>query len=227
MSSRKAMADDGFSPELVVGARFEGVFEIPCIESPREVVIPKGFTPFTRRHCAPTQHEALSFFEFDTEFAEVLISPERFIETAQSFEVFVPTDNSLYRDQPLATQIANVYRSRAIGFYFQRHGANVYPLIRWGDERTYTDYVLPEPVAFAGAPKNSIVVISTYGCIRGMEDKMHFQAGLEAMVDTLTPEVVLVHGAMPAAVFSHVLSKSEFIQYPDWITRVKSGGARG
>lgn len=94
------------------------------------VIVPKRFTPFTKRHKAPTEHEAPRFFEFDTRFAECLIAPELFVETARAFNVFVPTDNSLYRDQPLTTQTGNMYRSRAIGFYYQKHGTNVYPLIR-------------------------------------------------------------------------------------------------
>ena len=227
MTATKTTMDDGFNPELVEGARFDGVFEIPCIEEPREVVIPEGFTPFTKRHRAPTDREALSFFEFDSKFADVLIAPELFIETVRNFLVFVPPDNSLYRDQPLTTQIGNVYRSRAIGFYYQKRGANVYPLVRWGDERTYTDEILPEPVSFMVVPKGSVVVISTYGCIRGSENKRHFQAGVECMVDFLRPQLVLVHGAMQKNVFAHVLSKSEFIQFPDWITRMKTGEHHG
>lgn len=223
MPSTKATMDDGFNPELVKGARFDGVLEIPCIEMPKEVIIPEGFTPFTKRHRAPTANEALSFFEFDMKFAEALITPDLFVKTAKSFSVFVPPDCSIYRDQPLATQIGNVYRSRAIGFYYQKRGASVYPLIRWGDERTYTDEVLPEPVSFMGAPKSSVVVISTYGCIRGAGNRHHFQADVECMVDYLHPQLVLVHGSMPKSVFAHVLSKSEFAQFPDWTTRMKGG----
>ena len=157
----------------------------------------------------------------ELKFAEALIAPELFVETSRSFSIFVPPDCSLYRDQPLATQIGNIYRSRAIGFYYQKRGANVYSFIRWGDERTYTDEVLPEPISFMGAPKDSVVVVSTYGCIRGAENKHHFQAGIECMVDYLHPQLVLVHGAMPKAVFAHVLPKAEFIQFPDWTIRMK------
>ena len=227
MAVTKASMDDGFDPELVEGARFDGMLEIPCIEKPSEVVVPEGFTPFTQRRRAPTDSEALSFFEYDTKFAEALIAPEAFIGTAKSFSVFVPPDCSLYRDQPLSTQIGNVYRSRAIGYYYQNNGANVYPLIRWGDERTYTDVALPEPVSFLGAPKDSVVVISTYGCIRGLENKRHFRAGVECMVDYLRPQLVLVHGAMPKSIFAHVLPKAEFVQYPDWTSRMKAGDRRG
>ena len=215
--------DDGFNPELVRGARFDGVLEIPCIEPPEEVILPEGFTPFSMTNRAPTKSEALSFFEFDTRFSEALATPERFVDMAKSFSIFVPPDCSLYRDQPLSTQIGNVYRSRAIGFYYQRRGANVYPLIRWGDERTYTDLALPEPVSFLGVPKHSVVVVSTYGCIRSKENKHHFQGGIEAMVDYLKPELVLVHGSMPKRVFAHVLSKSEFVRFPDWTSRMRGG----
>ena len=56
---------------------------------------------------------------------------------------------------------------------------------------------LPEKIAFSGVEKHSIVSVSTYGCIQAKEDKIYFKAGLEAMMETLEPEVVLVYGPMP------------------------------
>ena len=223
MAKRKLTADDGFSPELVVGATFDGLFEIPHINPPRNIVTPEGFTPFSKRRYAPTDGEALCFFEMDTMFAEVLRNPHSYIDEFKAFPIFVPCDNSLYRDSPLVVQIANIYRSRATGHFYQYHGANVYPLIRWGDERTYTTCVWPEKVAFAGIERHSPVVISTYGCIQGKDNKYHFRAGLEAMMEELEPSLVLVHGPMPDKVFASVSQLSKFIQYPDWITRVKGG----
>lgn len=223
MPSHKACIDDGCNPELVRGATFDGVLEIPHINAPNAIIRPDGFTPFTQRHRAPTGNEALSFFEFDVKFSDALAHPGRYIDVAQSFAVFIPPDCSLYRDMPLVLQAANVYRSRAIGCFHQRHCANVYPLIRWGDERTYTDSVLPEPVAFLGVEKHSPVAVSTYGCIRGTENRKHFKAGLEAMVDYLKPSLVLVHGSMPTSVFADVLNRVELIQYPDWTTRMRGG----
>ena len=43
------------------------------------------------------------------------------------------------------------------------------------------------------------------------------------MLDTLDPKVVLVYGAMPIDIFSDYLSRTEFIQYPDWTTRMHGG----
>ncbi len=93
--------------------------------------------------------------------------------------------------------------------------------MRWGDERSYTTGVLPEKFAFLGALKNSIVSVGTYGCIRGKEKKCCFREGLEAMLDELTPEVVLVYGRMPPAVFGGLMHRTNFVAYPDWISSVR------
>ena len=136
----------------------------------------------------------------------------------------ISPDCSLYRDAPLAVQITNVYRNRAIGSYYQRKGSYVIPQIRWGNEDTYTTKVLPEKVAFLGAEKHSIVSIGTYGCIQHADDKKHFKAGLEAMLETLEPEVVLVYGSMPDSVFKDYLHLTKFVQYDNW-TKRRHGGS--
>ena len=227
MPKSKAMIDDGFNPELVRGARFDGIFEIPHIYTPNHIGRLNGFTPFSKRGFPPTSNEALCFFEMDIEFADVLRQPELYIEEFASFSALVPTDNSLYRDASLAVQIGNIYKSRAIGSYYQRNGSNVIPLVRWGDGRTYTEILFPEKVAFAGIEKGSPVVVSTYGCIRGKENRRHFKAGLEAMVAEIEPSRVFVYGSMPGDVFRSVLDRADFMQFPDWITRKKSGDSCG
>ena len=119
---------------------------------------------------------------------------------------------------PLCLQIANTYMSRAVGHYFQSQGLYVIPNVRWGDERSYTTIELPERFAFLGIEKHSIVAISTYGCIRGKENKHYFREGLEAMIECLEPEVILVYGAMPDSVFCPFYNKSQFVHYTDWIS---------
>ena len=163
-----------------------------------------------------------AFYEHDINFADIVRNPEAFTDDIKRFSAVVTPDNSLYRDAPLITQIANVYRSRTIGHLFQKQGAYVITNIRWGDERSYTTAVLPEKFAFLGAPKNSIVSIGTYGCVQSKENKYYFREGLKAMLDELTPEVVLVYGSMPKSIFSaDILQRSHFVNYPDWISKVR------
>ena len=108
--------------------------------------------------------------------------------------------------------------NRAIGHYLQEKGLYVIPNVRWGDERTFTTDVLPEKVAFLGIPKRRIVSIGTYGCIKSRVNKQYFIEGLSAMLDELSPEVVLVYGGMPESIFGQFKGRTDFVNYPDWIS---------
>lgn len=222
MKTRKATLDDGCNPELVCGADFDGYLGIPIIHKPEKMIIPSGMTPFTYRNRITSDSEAICFHEKDPEFSDVLIHPDDYLDVFRK-HILISPDCSLYRDAPLAVQITNVYRNRALGSYYQRKGACVIPLIRWGNSLTYTTKVLPEKVAFLGVEKHSIVSIGTYGCIQSAADKREFRAGLNAMLDTLEPEIVLVYGAMPDTVFSDFKDRTRFVHYPDWTSRMHGG----
>ncbi len=220
---KKAVIDDGMNPEFVAGAGFDGIFEMPIIKKPKEIIIPKGITPFSHRNRVTPQDEALCFNEMDTNFSDVLIEPDKYIGDFNRFCAIISPDCSLYRNAPLSVQITNIYRNRAIGHYYQQKGLYVIPQVRWGNDWTYTTKVLPEPVAFLGVEKHSIVAIGTYGCICGRDNKYHFKAGLEAMLEKLMPDIVLVYGPIPDKVFGDYKNTTKFVVYPDWVTRMHGG----
>jgi len=213
--------DEGFSLDLVQTAFFDGVLEIPKIEPPAKIIVPPAMIPFTKRNRSENFSECLVFYEHDVTFAEIIRNPDELKDDILKFSFMTTPDNSLYRDAPLIVQIANIYRNRAIGHFFQKQGAYVITNVRWGDERSYTTKVLPEKFAFLGVPKNSIVSVGTYGCISGKENKHYFREGLEAMLDELNPQVVLVYGSMPKSVFDGVMHKAEFKNYSDWTSKVR------
>jgi len=213
----KNLIDDGFSPDLVELAEFRGNLEIPTIHKPDKLVVPTGMIPYSQRRKSINQEEFVAFYEYDKIFSEILIATKEHVEELRMFPGIISPDCSLYRDMPLCVQVANIYMSRAVGHYFQSQGLYVIPNVRWGDERTYTTVCLPEKVAFLGVDKHSIVSIGTYGCIRGKENQYYFREGLIAMLDELEPEIVLVYGSMPDAVFDGLRNRTWFVQYPDWI----------
>ena len=223
----RCVIDDGFNPELVETAFFDGVLEIPKLEAPKEVILPERLIPFTRRNSSADFSEMLVFYEQDVKFSGILQNPEDYIDDFRRFRGIVSPDFSLYCDMPLQAQMNNVYRNRALGCFFQRHGIYVIPNVRWGDERSYTTAVLPECFAFLGVPRHSIVSIGTYGCIQGKENTRHFRDGLAAMIDCLEPEVVLVYGSMPDRIFAPVANRTRFVQHPDWISLKKGGHQDG
>lgn len=215
----KAIIDDGCNPELVLGASFDGGLELPAINPPKDLSIPSNLTPFLHRECALGTDEAICFFEYDYTFSQVLKSPQEYIEDLKRFKYVMPLDCSLYVDAPLPVQITNLYRSRMVGSYLQRHGINIIPLVRWGNDLTYTTKYFPEKIAFLGIPRNSIIAISTYGVMKKRKNRHFFQQGFAAMVSTLTPKVILVYGSMPRSVFAPYLQQAKFVHYMDWITR--------
>ena len=217
--SKKATIDDGCNPELVAGAKFDGIMKIPVIEKPSRIIIPSGITPFSKIKYQTDLTEAIGFYENDILFADVLKDPAKYISTFRKYAAIISLDCSLYRNASPAVQVTNIYRNRAIGSYYQRRGVYVIPQIRWGNELTYTTKYFPEKVAFLGVAKHSIVAIGTYGCIKSKEDKYYFKSGLEEMLLELEPEIVLVYGPMPPSVFNDYINYTRFIQYEDWISR--------
>ncbi|MBO4497763.1 MAG: DUF4417 domain-containing protein [Lachnospiraceae bacterium] len=217
-----AVITDGCNPELVSGADFDGAFEIPVIKKPSKIMVPKGMVPFSKMDRVEPEKFAVCEYEMDREFADLLRYTDKYIPEIRKYQAFVSPDASLYWDMPFAAQVVNKYRSNAIGYYFQKKGIYVIPNVRWGDERTYTTKVFPEKLAFLGVEKHSIVSIGSYGIVKKKEEKKHFKAGLEAMLETLEPETVLVYGSMPEEVFQEYLNYTEFVKYPDWTTYIRS-----
>ncbi len=222
-NKNKAIIDDGMNPELVRGALLDGIFEIPTIKKPKQLLIPNGITPLSMRNRHDIQREAIGFYEMDIRFADVLRNPQDYIADFGRAMALISPDCSLYRDAPLTVQIANVYRNRAIGHYYQHRGIYVIPQVRWGNDLTYTTKAFPEKIAFLGVEKHSIVAVGTYGCTKTRADKYHFRAGLESMLETLEPEVVLVYGSKSPRIFEEYEHLTHFVHYPDWITRRKAG----
>ena len=218
MNKNKTVIDDGFNPELVEGAMFDGIFEIPHVPAPNDIILPNCMVPYTKMKYSNNPKDFVVFYEHDIKFRDVITSVKDHIEDFGKFSGIVNPDCSLYRDMPLTLQISNVYMSRAIGYYLWKRGLYSVPNIRWSDERSYTTKYFPQPFAFLGADKNSIVSIGSYGCIKGNENAFHFKAGLAAMLDYLSPAVVLVYGPMPDSIFGEFIDRTKFVRFDDWIT---------
>lgn len=215
-----AALSDGCNPELVRGAEFDGVFEMPIIKKPEKIIIPDNLVPFSKMDKADPKSFAVCEYENDIEFRDLLINPNEYIKILKKYQGFISPDCSVYRDMPLAIQITNIYRSRAIGYCFQKHGVYVIPCVRWGDDRTYTTRFLPDRVAFLGVEKHSIVSVGSYGQLKDRANRYYFEAGLDAMMETLEPEIVLVYSQMPDTI-EEKYPRTKFVEYPDWTSAVR------
>ena len=210
---------DGFNSKLIETAYFDGIFEIPILETPKEIIVPTIAVPFSRRKALNNpDEEMLVFYEQDPNFRKFISIPQYYMEELKNVKIFSTPDCSLYRDMPLWEQLANVGVSRSIGYYLQQQGKYVIPNVRWGDERTYTRQLCGFDLAFAGITANSIVSIGTYGCSKNREDKYFLEAGLDAMLMELTLKVVVVYGSYNPKIFGKYEHYTQFQHIPDWIS---------
>lgn len=137
----KFIIDDGFSPELIERAMFDGVFEIPLIHRNDETIIPSGLIPYSRRNTAGYNDCFLMFYENDVCFRDIFVAPDKMLTLARQYKGVISPDCSLYWDMPLALQIYNTYRNRQFGCFLQENGVYVIPNVRWGDERSYSQII--------------------------------------------------------------------------------------
>lgn len=210
---------DGFNSKLIETAFFDKIFEIPILKAPSEIILPSIAVPFSKRKAITNPaEEMLVFYEHDPVFRKFVSIPQNYIEDLKNVRITSTPDCSLYRDMPLWEQIANIGVSRSIGCYLQQQGKYVIPNVRWGDRRTYTKQLFDIVPAFSGIPKNSIVTIGTYGCSKRSEDKYYLEAGLDAMLAELSPQVVIVYGAYILGIFGQYEQYTRFHHLPDWIS---------
>ena len=75
-----ASLTDGCNPEFVIGAEFDGVFEMPIIKRPKKMLIPDNLVPFSKMDKADPKSFAVCEYENDAEFKDILVHPDEYIE---------------------------------------------------------------------------------------------------------------------------------------------------
>lgn len=88
---------------------------------------------------------------------------------------------------PMAMKVWNIYRSRLIGQIMQRRGINVIPTVSWAEPETFQ-------FCFDGLPRNATLSVSTIGVKLDPEALEIWKAGMNEMIESLTPKRILVYG---------------------------------
>jgi hypothetical protein len=191
-NSLKKSCLDVFNAEMVKGADLDGFFKFPLLKQVNYV--PQKLVPFDRIKNA-AKDQWVHFYIHDYKFTCVWNHYKRYLELFRKFEGLIAPDFSVYRNMPLALQIYSIYRSRAVGYWFQANGVKVIPNVRWGDECTLG-------FAFDGLEKGGTVAVGSYGGIKDKENRYYFQIGLAEMVRKLNPDSIVVYGPNPEAIFA-------------------------
>ena len=192
INSTRNGCKDVFRAFLVKNATYSGTFEIPSLPTSNE--IPNKLIPFSKCIGSNDYDSWVHFYEDDASFERIWNTPNKYLPILQKFNGVITPDFSLYRDMPLAMQIWNTYRGKAIGNWLAQNGVNVIPNVRWGDKRSF-DFCCN------GVGRNGTIAIGSHGCIKLLTDRPFFEEGLKHVVHQLHPKTIVVYGAAPDKIF--------------------------
>ena len=192
-NNKRLNCKDVFNAFLVKDASYsDDLYEMPIIHY--ENTIPKKLIPFSKCLRSKEYDAWIHFYEDDYNFERVWRNPKKYLPIIKKFAGIITMDFSVYRDMPFPMQVWQIYRSRALGFWFQKNGIKVIVNMRYGDERTFN-------ICCNGVPKNSIISIGSHGCIKDKEDRQIFISGLDFIIKELKPHTIIVYGSAPNKIF--------------------------
>lgn len=208
---------DVYKSFLVVNAEYDGKDEIPRIKK-IDIDDPKEIILFSERKNNISKENWIAFYEDDVKFETIWNNPKKYIDILTKYGGIITPDFSTYRDMPLNMQKFNIYRSRALGFWFQDLGINVIPNVRWGDERTFE-------TACLGIEKGSTIAIGSHGTLKNKVDRELFIRGLDYVVEKLEPKKIILYGSNPENIFSLVRFQGiDIVHYPSKTSKIFAGG---
>lgn len=187
----KKPVKDVFGFWQLKGTELSGKYEIPIVHGTSK--IPESLVLFTNCEKEPeTKNKAVHFYQLDENFVGCLSSEIKLtkkLDTFRKYQSVILPDFSVYRDMPLAMQIFQVYKSRAVGNFLMQNEIQIIPNVRWGDERTYE-------FAFEGIDKWGVVAIGAQGGYRDKENTQYFENGFYKMLEVLDPATILCYGEL-------------------------------
>lgn len=85
---KKINMDDGFNPELIGKAFFDGILEIPKIEPIDNLIIPDKMIPINKLSSTDNYSEIIVPYVFDTEFGDAVKNPQNYVELFKKISSF-------------------------------------------------------------------------------------------------------------------------------------------
>lgn len=121
--------------------------------------------------------------------SSVWLFPWRAFEIIRHFDGIITPDFSVCQDFPEPIKMFAVYRMRAFGYWVGTMGVQVINNVRWGSPETWG-------YCFAGVPKHTVVAVGAVASgLRKIENRLLFEDGLEAMIQSLKPAAVIIYGS--------------------------------
>ena len=177
--------NNGWNLDKCSKADCKGRLELPTMD-PVDVR-PTDMMSFNFAKSAKEFDKGIHFCIDDYQFERVWNRPEKYVELLRKFECVVTPDFSVYTDMPYPMKLWNVYRSLALGRYWQSQGLTVVPNATWSDEASLS-------WIFKGLPKGGTVFVSTLGVTKVKEYAEECAKGSPELERQVKPSRILLLG---------------------------------
>lgn len=183
--NERLRTDRSYNLDIVNIYDCSGFWELPTVR--KETLVPDDLIGFNYVMNTDVSGYGVHFYVDDYQFERVWNDPDKYIPYLKEAQCVLMPDFSLYMDMPLPMKLWNVYRSRAMAHYWQRHGIRVLASLTWADQKSY-DY------CFEGIPEGSVVAVSTVG-VKNDEGAMRvWKDGMDEAMRRIRPSAVLLYG---------------------------------
>lgn len=184
--AERLRTDDSYNLSLVNIEDCDGAEGYPTLEP--EDAAPRDMISFNFCKSATEFDVGVHFCIDDYQFERVWNKPKDYIELLRKFDCVVCPDFSVYMDMPVPMRKWNIYRSRAMGHYWQEQGVKVIPNITFSGPDSYG-------YSFDGMPKGHTVFLSTVGVTKNKAWRELCLKGIDAAMRYIEPERVLLLGS--------------------------------
>lgn len=192
-----------------------GVYGIPQIKGISTVGEVDDFVGWNyAKSCKHPENKAVHFFVDDYQFVRLWAQPNTYLPMLSKFKYVFSPDFSTFTDFPKALQIYNHYRKHWLGAYLQENGVTVIPTISWAEEDSCE-------WCFDGEPCDSVVTISSVGCMKDADSKRLFLNGYNEMVERLHPSEIIFYGTVPDECTGNIVRVKPF--HDKWRKAVCNG----
>lgn len=165
--------------------RTAGKWNMPIIKATSHV--PEDLVSFNYVLSTDQYNKGVHFYIDDYQFERIWNRPHEYIAKLMPYDCVLTPDFSLYLEMPLAMQMWNVYRSKAIGQMMQDAGIEVIPTLQWCREDSY-DF------CFDGIEQGGTVSVSTIGVKRDETANKLWYDGMDEAIKRIQPQHVVVYG---------------------------------
>lgn len=191
-----------------------GKYQIPVLYPYTFITQPTGVNSLHRQPPAEARAtRVIHGFEDDKALMPILDSPKNYLTRYSKYTATIAPDFSLRTGMPLQDRIRSVWSSRAVGAYFQTHGLNVLPVVRWTEMSDF-DFVLD------GLSTGGAIALSIQSSFRDKELRKTFEEGCEVITSTLRPQQIIFYGTMTSAVNTTLTQTSNVWQFDTDMSRV-------